>query len=138
MNARALWHTAGVILLNAAGNFALTVGMKRAPAAAGPVLALLQPFAAAGIVLLIGWMLLRLRLLQIADLSFVLPLTAVGYILNAAMGAALLGEQVTLTRWAGAFLITGGAALTSMTPARSRRKQEEREAAATGREGGEP
>lgn len=117
MNSRALWHTAGVVLLNAAGNFALSVGMKRAAAAAGPVLALLEPAAIAGVFLLIAWMLLRLRLLQIADLSFVLPITAVGYILNAAMGALFLGEQVSFTRWAGAALITGGAALTSMTPA---------------------
>ncbi len=117
MKARALYHTAAVVLLNAAGNFALSIGMKRAPAAAGPVLALLEPAALAGIVLLIAWMLLRLRLLQIADLSFVLPLTTVGYILNAAMGAAFLGEQVGLARWAGAALITGGAALTSLTPA---------------------
>ncbi|HCE00865.1 MAG TPA: hypothetical protein DER07_07455, partial [Armatimonadetes bacterium] len=62
MNARALWHTAAVVLLNAAGNFALSIGMKRAPAASGPVLALLEPAAIAGIVLLIAWMLLRLRL----------------------------------------------------------------------------
>lgn len=117
MNSRALWHTAGVVLLNAAGNFALSIGMKRAPAAAGPLLALLEPAALAGILLLIAWLLLRLRLLQIADLSFVLPVTAVGYILNAALGAAFLGEHVSLTRWAGAALITGGAALTSLTPA---------------------
>lgn len=117
MNARALWHTAAVVLLNAAGNFALSIGMKRAPSASGPLLALLEPAAIAGIVLLIAWMLLRLRLLQFADLSFVLPITAVGYILNAAMGAAFLGEHVSLARWAGAALITGGAALTSLTPA---------------------
>lgn len=120
MKAKALWHTAGVVLLNAAGNFALSIGMKRAPAASGPVLALLEPAAIAGIVLLIAWMLLRLRLLQIADLSFVLPVTAVGYILNAAMGAAFLGEHVSLARWAGAALITGGAALTSFTPAKGK------------------
>lgn len=117
MNTRALWHTAGVVLLNAAGNFALSAGMKRAAASTGPVMALFEPAAMAGIVLLIAWLLLRLRLLQIADLSFVLPVTAVGYILNAAMGAVFLGEQVSLARWAGAALITGGAALTSMTPA---------------------
>jgi uncharacterized membrane protein len=117
MKARALWHTAGVVFLNAAGNFALAVGLKRASAAAGPVLSLLEPAAMAGIALLIAWMLLRLRLLQIADLSFVLPITAVGYILNAVLGAALLGEHVSLARWAGAVLITGGAALTSSTPA---------------------
>jgi uncharacterized membrane protein len=126
MNARALWHTAGVVVLNAAGNFALAVGMKRTAAGAGPVLALLEPAAMGGIVLLIAWMLLRLRLLQIADLSFVLPLTAVGYILNAAMGAAFLGEHVSLARWAGAALITGGAALTSITPAEGAGAGEER------------
>jgi uncharacterized membrane protein len=116
MKARALWHTAGVVLLNAAGNFTLAVGLKRATAAAGLVLPLLEPAAMAGIALLVAWMLLRLRLLQIADLSFVLPLTAVGYLLNAVMGAAFLGEHVSLARWAGAVLITGGAALTSSTP----------------------
>ncbi|MGB9609915.1 MAG: hypothetical protein ACPL7M_03010, partial [Bryobacteraceae bacterium] len=69
MKSRALWHTAGVVLLNAAGNYALTLGMKRAPAAAGPVLALLEPAAIVGIGLLVAWLLLRLRLLQMADLS---------------------------------------------------------------------
>lgn len=116
MKSRALWHTAGVVLLNAAGNYALTLGMKRAPAAAGPVLALLEPAAIVGIGLLVAWLLLRLRLLQMADLSFVVPLTAVGYLLNAAVGAVLLGEHVTAARWAGALFITGGAALTSSTP----------------------
>lgn len=116
MKARALWHTAGVVLLNAAGNYALSVGVKRAPAAAGPLLALLEPAAIAGVVMLIAWLLLRLRLLQLADLTFVLPLTAVGYLLNAAMGAVLLGEHVSIARWAGALFITSGAALTSLTP----------------------
>ncbi|GIU74202.1 MAG: hypothetical protein KatS3mg004_1289 [Bryobacteraceae bacterium] len=116
MKARALWHTAGVVLLNAAGNYALTLGMRRAPAAVGPVLALLEPAAIVGVGLLVAWLLLRLRLLQMADLSFVLPLTAIGYLLNAAIGAVLLGEHVTAARWAGALFITGGAALTSSTP----------------------
>ncbi len=119
MRIRALRHAAAVVVLNAAGNFALSIGMKRAPLSAGPILALLEPAVMAGVALLIAWMLLRLRLLQLADLSFVLPITAMGYILNAAMGAACLGEHVSLTRWAGAALITGGAALTSLSPADS-------------------
>ncbi|MCS7041322.1 MAG: hypothetical protein NZR01_00860 [Bryobacteraceae bacterium] len=135
MKARALWHTAGVVLLNAAGNYALSLGMKRAPAAAGPALALLEPAAIAGIALLIAWMLLRLRLLQMADLTFVLPLTAVGYLLNAAMGAVLLGEHVTLARWAGALFISGGAALTSFTPHETDAGGAEPEGAAERREG---
>lgn len=126
MRIRALWHAAVVVVLNVAGNFALSLGMKRAPFSAGPGMALLEPAAMAGVVLLVAWMLLRLRLLQMADLSFVLPVTALGYILNAMIGAALLGEHVTLARWTGAALITGGAALTSLTPANSRRARRNR------------
>jgi uncharacterized membrane protein len=43
-----------------------------------------------------------------ADLSFVLPLTAVSYLLGALFAQVFLGEQVTLTRWIGAAIITAG------------------------------
>lgn len=111
--------TAAVILTNTLGNFALAVGMKDAPAAAHPLWALLQPAVVGGVGLLIVWTLLRLRLLGLADLSFVLPVTAVGYILNAWMGAAFLHEQVSLRRWAGTFLIVAGAALTGLGSSRT-------------------
>lgn len=108
---------AAVILSNVAGNFILTLGMKSAPPEAGPVAALWHPLVAAGIILLICWTLLRMKLLGIADLSFVLPVTAVGYVLNAVAGAALLHEQVSPQRWAGTLLIVAGAALTARTAA---------------------
>ena len=105
-----------VIVSNVAGNFALSLGMKSAPATASPIAALAHPAVIAGIALLIAWTLLRMRLLGMADLSFVLPITAVGYALNVAAGAILLGEHVSPARWAGALLIVAGAALTSLTP----------------------
>ncbi len=105
-----------VIVSNVAGNFALSLGMKSAPATASPITALFQPAAIAGIALLIAWTLLRMKLLRLADLSFVLPITAIGYALNVAAGAILLGEHVSAARWAGAMLIVAGAALTSLTP----------------------
>jgi len=104
--------TVAVVLTNTIGNYALAVGMKHAPASAGPILSLLEPAVLAGIVLLIVWTLLRIKLLGLADLTFVLPVTAVGYVLNAWMGAALLNEHVSLERWAGTVLIVAGAALT--------------------------
>jgi len=106
-----------VILSNVAGNFVLTLGMKNAPPGAGPVSALLHPLVIAGIALLIGWTLMRIKLLGLADLSYVLPVTAVGYVLNAIAGAVFLHEQVSPQRWAGTLLIVAGAALTARTAA---------------------
>ena len=116
MRNRTFLLLAVVIVSNVAGNFLLSLGMKAAPEGAGPVTALLHPAAIGGIAMLIAWTLLRMKLLGMADLSFVLPITAVGYALNVAAGAVLLGEHVSAARWAGALLIAAGAALTSLTP----------------------
>lgn len=116
MKPATLLLTAAVVVFNVLGNFALSWGMKHAPASAGPILSLLEPFVLLGIVMLIAWTLLRIKLLGLADLSYVLPVTAVGYILSAVMGAAFLHEHVSVERWTGTLLIFAGAALTSLTP----------------------
>ena len=108
--------TIAVVVANVLGNFALGWGMKHAPANAGPLLSLLEPFVLLGIALLIAWTLLRIRLLGLADLSYVLPITAVGYVLNAVMGAVFLTESVPPQRWTGTLHFVAGAALTSLTP----------------------
>lgn len=123
MKPATLLLTAAVVVLNVLGNFALGWGMKHAPAGAGPILSLLQPFVILGIVMLIAWTLLRIRLLGLADLSFVLPVTAVGYVLSAVMGAAFLHEHVSLQRWSGTLLIFAGAALTGLTPSATRQEE---------------
>ena len=46
--------------------------------------------------------------LRWADLSFVLPLTALSYLLGATLAKYYLGETVTPTRWIGAIVITLG------------------------------
>ncbi len=117
MKPATLLLTAAVVLANVIGNFALSWGMKHAPADAGIFASLIEPAVVAGIVLLIVWTLLRIRLLGLADLSYVLPITAVGYVLNAAMGAVFLHEQISLSRWSGTILIVAGAALTATTSA---------------------
>jgi drug/metabolite transporter (DMT)-like permease len=108
------------IALKAAGNLSLAWGMKHleGPASANPlyyVRAIFDPLVALGVVMLIVALLTRMVLLSLADLSFVLPVTAVGYILAALLGKVVLHEVVTAQRWVGTILIFAGAALVSST-----------------------
>lgn len=127
MKPSTLLLTAAVVVSNVAGNYALSWGMKHAPANAGPIVSLAQPWVVAGIVLLIAWTAMRIRLLGQADLSYVLPITAIGYVLNAAAAAIFLHEQVSLGRWTGTLLIVAGAGLTAFTAPASVNVREPRE-----------
>jgi len=75
------------------------------------VAALFQPWVALGVVLLIVWQMSRMALLSWADLSYVLPVTSVGYVVVALIGKVLLNEEITARRWAGIVLIVAGVAL---------------------------
>src|SRR5271166_4799793 len=107
------------IALKAAGNLSLAWGMKHLSAAgANPlsyIRAMLDPFVAFGVVSLIVALLTRMVLLSLADLSFVLPVTAVGYVIAAFLGKVVLYEVVTGQRWLGTILIFAGAALVGST-----------------------
>jgi uncharacterized membrane protein len=72
-----------------------------------------------GIGLLILWMLSRMALLSWADLSYVLPVTALGYVLTALAGKLFLGEQVSPQRWMGTLLIVAGTILVGSTSIRT-------------------
>jgi drug/metabolite transporter (DMT)-like permease len=108
-----------VMLLNAGGNLLMAWGMKHIPDVSwnpvGYLRAMLNPFVAAGIAVLILWLLTRMALLSWADLSFVLPLTGLGYILNAAAGRLFLNESITATHWAGTLLVFAGTAMVGST-----------------------
>ena len=110
-----------VIFSQPFGNLLLTMGMKhRVLASPWDYLdAIFSRYVAMGIVLLIVWLLSRMALLSWADLSYVLPLTAVGYIVTALIGRFLLHETVSVTRWSGTLLIVAGTSLVGMTPTRS-------------------
>jgi drug/metabolite transporter (DMT)-like permease len=108
------------IALKAVGNLSLAWGMKHSPGrpSANPLhylLAMLDPAVALGVGLLILSVLARMALLSIADLTFVLPVTAIGYVLAAFLGKTFLHEVVTPQRWAGTVLIVIGAALVGST-----------------------
>ena len=55
-----------------------------------------------------------MALLSWADLSYVLPVTSVGYVVVALIGKLLLSEEITPQRWAGIVLIMAGVALVSI------------------------
>jgi uncharacterized membrane protein len=122
--AKTFWLALLVVLLNASGNLSLTVGMRSIPDAMsadpfGYIRAMLHPQVAFGIVLLILWLLTRMALLSWADLSFVVPITAIGYILAAILGHFFLRETVTFTNWVGTFLIFFGTAFVGTTRPKS-------------------
>lgn len=80
---------------------------------------MLNPFVALGISALVLGLLTRMALLSVADLSFVLPLTATGYIFSTLLGRFFLAEQVTLGGWLGTVLIFLGTALVGSTSERT-------------------
>lgn len=105
-----------VVLTNVFGDFFMKRGMSAQPPIAGPlayIATLFEPWVALGVVLLIVWQLSRMALLSWADLSYVLPVTSIGYVLVALLGRVWLNEQITSTRWAGIVLIVAGVALVS-------------------------
>jgi drug/metabolite transporter (DMT)-like permease len=73
------------------------------------------PYIWLGIFLLIIFFGLYLSALSWSDLSYVLPVTAFGYVLNALMSWQLLGEHVSPVRWFGTLMICVGVAVVSRT-----------------------
>lgn len=116
--------TAIVVIANVLGNFLMSWGLHHSHHTLGGsaleyLLVLFNPWVAAGVALLILWLLSRMTLLSWADLSYVLPMTSVGYVLTAVVGWAVLGEHISATRWAGTLLIMSGSALVSSTAVRT-------------------
>jgi len=123
-NSGAVLKTYSVVLLflalRAAGNSSMAWGMKQVPErmSMNPAIylhAMLNPFVAMGIAALILALLTRMALFSLADLSFVLPVTALGYVIAVYLGKVFLHETVTRQRWLGALLIFAGAALVGST-----------------------
>lgn len=117
-----------VIICQVGGNALLSWAMKRDQDAiaqatgsfsAWTVPEWLAPFFSLflwlGIGLLVVSLLSRMTLLTWADLSFVAPVTALGYVLNVAAGAIVFGEAVDALRWMGSLLVVAGSALVGVT-----------------------
>jgi drug/metabolite transporter (DMT)-like permease len=79
--------------------------------------ALANPWVIGGIILLLGFMASYMTALSWADLTFVLPATACGYIVTALAGRFWLHESVSPMRWLGIALIVLGSGFVARGPA---------------------
>ncbi len=116
--------TAVVIISNVIGNVTLSHGMRQVGSITRfevePYLrAFVNGWVLIGVVVLALWMLSELALLSRADLSFVLPVTSISYVLIALTGQFLLREHISALRWAGILVITTGVVLVGETPPRT-------------------
>ncbi len=112
------------VALGGVGHVMLAKGMKpvgdltEAPAGRlGGMIAraVSSPWLLVGVVFQASFFFLYLTLLSRAEVSQVLPMTALDYVVVALLAQGLLGESVTALRWAGIALITTGVFFVSRT-----------------------
>jgi uncharacterized membrane protein len=113
-----------VSIFAAAGDVCLGRGMRDFGAVSsaniGSLLTvLLNPWIITGISLLVLFFASYLTALSWADLTYVLPATAISYVLMALFAKALLHEHITLSRWLGILLITIGVGFVATGPERT-------------------
>ena len=112
------------VVLGGAGHVMLAKGVKpvggltEAPSGrlGGMVARVLSnPWVIAGVALQALFFFVYVTLLSRADVSQLLPMTALDYIVVALLAQWALGEVITPARWAGIGLITFGVVLVSRT-----------------------
>jgi multidrug transporter EmrE-like cation transporter len=108
------------VAMSAVAQLLLKLGVGRAQgagdAAPASLLAMLtSPLVIAGLGLYGLGAILWLYVLARAPLSVAYPFVGAGFILTAMLGAAVLGEQVSIARWIGIALIVAGCTLVART-----------------------
>jgi drug/metabolite transporter (DMT)-like permease len=125
---------AGITVFSPIGDALLARGMKQIGGASlhdlhSLILAVLNPWVAGGILLLLAFFASYMSALSWADLTYVLPATSLGYVLVALIAHFAFHEAISPTRWLGIALIAAGvgfvAAGPSITPAHSRSLEHE-------------
>ena len=87
--------------------------------------ALFNPYVATGIVLLIGFFASYMTALSFADLTFVMPATAMGYVVTALLSRYWLHEELSRSRWAGIVFIVCGVGFIAGGPSRTEDRSHE-------------
>ncbi len=118
------WFLVAVIVVcNTLGDVLNTAGMKRHgevehfnPRALGRLVLHLfrNPLVMAGIVALMGSFAALILLLSIANVSFAIPATAAGFLVETLFAKLVLKEHVTPKRWLGATLVAIGVAMLAL------------------------
>jgi drug/metabolite transporter (DMT)-like permease len=122
MTARRYLVLLAIIFSAAIGDILLSVGMKQIGAISPArwldlLFAVRNPFVALGILCLLIFFGSYLTALSWADLTFVLPATALGYVVVALLSKFFLHENVTTSRWLGIALISAGVGFVANGPA---------------------
>jgi uncharacterized membrane protein len=110
-----------VTVFGSLGNVCLARGMRAFGAVTRAnshllLMAFTNLWVIAGIALLILFFISYLNALSWADLTYVLPATAFGYVLTALLAQMLLREGVPLSHWIGILLITVGVGFVATGP----------------------
>jgi len=87
------------------------------------VFSVLNPWIAVGILFLLGFFATYMTALSWADLTYVLPATAFGYVFIAVIARFLLHEHISPVRWLGIVLITAGVGFVAGGPESSSTKK---------------
>ncbi|MGE5204488.1 MAG: EamA family transporter [Chlamydiota bacterium] len=122
MNLRKYVVLLGVVIFGASGDALLSRGMKEVGEVSLShwhqiIFAVVHPWVALGVLLLIAFFASYMTALSWADLTYVLPATSIGYVLLAFIAKFLLHENVTATRWVGIVLIAAGVGFVAQGPA---------------------
>ena len=116
----------GVSVFAPVGDSLLSYGMKQVGNISWRnipdlLLAIANPWVGAGIVLLLGFFASYMIALSWADLTYVLPASSLGYVLLALIARFALHEQISLMRWLGIALVSGGVGFVTSGPERTSR-----------------
>ena len=120
---------AGVAAFSAVGDSLLARGMKHLGNVSphnlsSLILAILNPWVAAGILFLLAFFASYMSALSWADLTYVLPATSLGYVLVALVARYGFHEAITPARWLGIALITAGVGFVAAGPSHTTSRAE--------------
>lgn len=112
---------AGVAVFSAAGDSLLARGMKDLGGISlhhlsSLILAILDPWVAGGVILLLAFFASYMAALSWADLTYVLPASSLGYVLVALAARFGFHETISPSRWMGIALITAGVGFVAAGP----------------------
>jgi drug/metabolite transporter (DMT)-like permease len=113
-----------VVFFGSVGDAFLARGMKHADAIdihhlADVFLALANPFVILGIFFLLAFMCSYMTALSFADLTYVLPATAISYVVMVLLAIFWLHEHVSARRWTGVAFIVIGVGVVAGGPSRT-------------------
>ena len=110
-----------LVLASTIGDGVLSRGMKQIGEISASrwhelLFAVMNPWVALGVSLLIIYFATYMSALSWADLSYIMPATAFGNVLTALFAKYALHEQIPFTRWLGILLITFGVGFVAKGP----------------------